>query len=313
MRKHGLTVDNLLAVDLVTADGERLRVDDETEPELFWGLRGGGGNFGIATAFEYRLHPIGPIVLGGPIFWSLQDAPAVLRFVREFAALAPDELGIVYTTRLAPPAPFMPPEQVGKPVLGLVLVWAGDVVEGQKAIAPLRAIAVPIADAVRPVPFLFLQSQFDLGNPHGLHYYWRSRRLADLSDAVIDTLVGHTEAITSRLSYIAGFTGGGAVARVDPEATAVGNRDVGFEMNFVAAWPPSDSEGQRHTAWVRNGWEALRPYSTGVYSHFLSDEGLAGVEAAYGDRLRRLTALKDRYDPTNVFRLNANIPPSRRS
>ena len=312
MRKHGLTVDNLLAVDLVTAVGERLRVDAETEPELFWGLRGGGGNFGIATAFEYRFHPVGPIVLGGPIFWRLDEGREVLRFLRDFAPQAPDELGITVAARLAPPMPFLPPEQYGKPVVGLVLVWAGDIAEGQKAIAPLRAIGAPIADVVRPVPYLALQSMLDGGAPHGMHYYWKSHRLPQISDAVIDAILGRVESITSPFSQVSGWAIGGAVSRVDPDATAVGEREVGLELNIVAAWPPPNPDGERHTAWVREGWETLRPHSVGVYANFLSDEDAAGVEAAYGERLMRLTALKDRYDPTNVFRLNANIPPSRR-
>ena len=311
MRKYGLTVDNLLAVDLVTAAGERMRVDATAEPELFWGLRGGGVNFGIATAFKYRLHPVGPIVLGGPIFWPLADAPEVLSFVRDFAPQAPDELGIVMFGRLAPPGPLVPPEQYGKPILGLVPVWAGDPAEGLRAIAPLRQIGRPIAEGVRPLPYLFLQSMVDAGNQHGMHYYWRSQRLPKLAGDVIDVITGLVEGITSPLSYVAGFAMGGAAGRVDAGATAVGERGDGFEVSIVAGWPPPDRAGERHTAWVRQGWTDLRPHSTGVYAHFLSDEGAAGVEAAYGARLRRLTALKDRYDPTNFFRLNANIPPSR--
>lgn len=310
MRKHGLTVDNLLSVDLVTADAERMHVDDETEPELFWGLKGGGGNFGIATAFEYRLHPVGPIVLGGPIFWPIADAPEVLRFLRDFAPEAPDELGITLALRLAPPMPFLPPEQYGKPVVGLVLVWAGDVAEGQKEILPLRALGAPIADVVRPVPYLSIQSMLDAGAPHGTHYYWKSHRLPNLSDEVIDVLVARVESITSPFSQISGWAVGGAVSRADPVATAVGEREVGFEVNIVAAWPPPDPNGLRHTAWVREGWEALRSHSVGVYANFLSDEGAAGIEAAYGERLKRLVAIKDQYDPTNFFRLNANIAPS---
>lgn len=310
MRKHGLTVDNLRAVDLVTAEGERLHVNPESEPELFWGLRGGGGNFGIATAFEYRLHPVGPIVLGGPIFWPLADAPQVLRFLRDFASEAPDELGITIAARLAPPMPFLPAEQYGKPVLGLVLVWAGVPGEGEKSIAPLREISTPIADVVRPVPYLALQSMLDGGAPHGMHYYWKSHRLPNLSDKVIDVIVSRVESITSPFSQIGGWAVGGAASRADPEATAVGAREVGFEFNITAAWPPPDPNGDRHISWVREGWEAMRPHSVGVYANFLSDEGGAGIEAAFGGRLQRLTALKDRYDPTNFFRMNANVPPS---
>jgi FAD/FMN-containing dehydrogenase len=313
MRKHGLTVDNLLSVDLVTADGGRLHVNAASEPELFWGLRGGGGNFGIATAFEYRLHPVGPLVLGGPIFWPLAEAPDVLRFLRDYAPEAPDELGITIALRLAPPAPFLPPEQYGKPVLGLVLVWAGDPAAGQRAIAPLRAIGAPVGELIRPLPYLFFQSMLDGGAPHGMHYYWKSHRIPHLSDDVIDVLVSRVEGITSPFSQIGGWAVSGAASRVDPDATAVGKREVGFELNVTAAWPPPDPNRERHTAWVRDGWEALSPYSAGVYANFLSDEGASGLEAAYGARLRRLTALKDRYDPTNFFRMNANIPPTGRN
>jgi FAD/FMN-containing dehydrogenase len=310
MRRFGLTVDNLLGVDLVTADGEAVHVDAWTEPELFWGLRGGGGNFGVATAFTYRLHQLGPMVLGGPVFWALEDAAEVLGAVRELAPSAPDELGIVLFLRLAPPNPALPPELPGTPVLGLNLVWAGDPAAGRAAVAPWRRIGRPLADLVRPAPYLFVQSSLDAGNPHGLHYYWRSQRVPDLTEAVVDRLAGLAGSITSPLSYVAGFAMGGAVTRVDGDTTAVGEREAGYELSIVAAWPPPDPSPERHVAWVRGGSEALSPYRTGVFSHFLSDEGPAGVEDVYGDRLTRLTALKDRWDPANVFRHNANIPPT---
>jgi FAD/FMN-containing dehydrogenase len=310
MRRHGLTVDNLVAVDLVTAEGERRRVDADTEPELLGGLRGGGGNFGIATAFTYRLHPVGPIVLGGPVFWRLDDASQVLRFLRDFAPEAPDELGITMAMMLAPPVPFLPPAQVGRPVLGLVLVWAGDLGDGERATAPLRGLGSPVAELVRPAPYVALQSALDGGAPAGRHYYWRSHRLGGLPDQATEVLVERVAAITSPFSQIGGWAMGGAVSRVDPEATAVGEREVGFDLNLAAAWPPTDPDPGRHLAWVREGWEALRPHGVGVYVNFLSDEGTSGVQAAYGKRLARLTALKDRYDPDNVFRHNANIPPS---
>jgi hypothetical protein len=310
MRKFGLTVDNLLSVDLVTAEGERMHVDADSESELFWGLRGGGGNFGIATAFEYRLHPVGPLVLGGPIFWAFDQAPRILRFIRDFAPQAPDELGITIAMMLAPPVPFLPPERFGKPVVGLVLVWAGDVAQGERVIAPLRGIAPPIADVVRPVPYVFVQSMLDGGAPHGRHYYWRSHQLPYLSDEVIDVFVERIGSITSPFSQINGWAVGGAVSRVDPDATAVGGREVGFDIGIAAGWSPSDADAERHMAWVRRAWEEMRPHSAGVYVNFLSDEGANGIDAAYGGRIKPLTALKDRYDPTNVFRLNANILPS---
>jgi FAD/FMN-containing dehydrogenase len=311
MRRFGLTVDNLRSVDLVTADAQVMRVDADVEPELFWGLRGGGGNFGIATTLEYRLHPVGPIVLGGPVFWPITDAPAVLRFLRDFTPEAPDELGITIALRLAPPMPFLPPDQYGKPVLALILVWAGDPKEGARALGALRGIGSPLADVVTPVPYVALQSLLDGGAAHGIHYYWKSHRLPALSDQVIDTLIDRVGCITSPLSQIGGWAVGGAVGRVGPEATAVGDRGTGFEVNVTAAWQPSDADPQRHVQWVRDGWNALQPHASGVYANFLSDEGPAGVETAYGARLTRLVALKDRFDPTNFFRLNGNIPPSR--
>jgi hypothetical protein len=309
MRRYGLTVDNLLSVDLVTADGERMHVDTQTEPELFWGLRGGGGNFGIATAFTFRMHSVGPLVLAGPIIWPLADAPEVLSTVREFARDAPDALGIAIGLRLAPPMPFLPPEHYGKPILMLLLVWSGNLAEGEAAVAPLRRIGRPLADVVRPVPYLAIQTIGDAANQHGMHYYWRSLRLPNLSSDVIDVLVAATESMTSTLSYFGCFAVGGAASRVAPEETAVGAREIGFELNTVAGWRPQDPDGERHTAWVRKTWDTLRPHSTGVFAHFLSDEGAAGIHAAYGERLERLTTLKARYDPTNFFRLNANIPP----
>ena len=313
MRKHGLTVDNLLSVDIVTADADRIHVDAESEPDLFWGLRGGGGNFGIAAALEYQLHPVGPLVLGGPIVWKLDDAPAALRFIRDFAPAVPDELGMTIALFRAPPMPILPTEEYGKPALALILVWAGDPAAGQRVIAPLLRIGAPLAELVRPTPYVALQSMLDNGAPHGRHYYWKSHRIPLLTDAVIDTLVGRAEAITSPFSQVGIWAVGGAVSRVAPETTAVGAREVGFEVNIVAAWTPADGDGPRHVAWVRETWELLRPHSVGVYANFLSDEEAEEIEAAYGERIRRLTALKDRYDPTNFFRMNANIPPSRLS
>jgi FAD/FMN-containing dehydrogenase len=311
MRKHGLTVDNLQAVELVTADGERVRADEASEPELFWGLRGGGGNFGIATAFEYRLHPVGPMVLGGPVFWPLADARAVLTRLREVAPEAPDELGISLAIMPAPPVPFLDAGQFGTPVVGLVLAYAGDLAEGERVTAPLRRVGTPLADVVRPMPYLALQSMLDAGAPHGRHYYWKSHRLATLSDDAIDAFLDRMAALTSRFAQINGWAMGGAVSRVDPAATAVGEREVGFDISLAVGWDPDDPEPDRHRRWARDGWDALRRESAGVYANFISDEGAAGVEAAYGDRLARLQALKDRYDPANVFRLNANIAPSR--
>jgi FAD/FMN-containing dehydrogenase len=310
MRKHGLTVDNVLAVGLVTAEGEQLRVDADSQPELFWGLRGGGGNFGIATAFEFRLHRVGPIILGGPIFWPIEEMPRVLRFLRDFAPEAPDELGITLSIAAAPPAPFLPLERFGKPITGVVLAWAGDLDEGEKAIAPLREVAPPIAQVVRPIPYVALQGMLDGSAPHGRHYYWKSHRFETFPDDLIEIFAARVESVEAPFWQLNGWAVGGAASRVDPAATALGHREVGFDLNVVAAWPPPDPRAEEHIAWVREGHRQMEPYAAGVYANFISDEGDAGVEAAYGERLARLVALKDRYDPTNFFRLNANVPPS---
>ncbi|HUG16711.1 MAG TPA: FAD-binding oxidoreductase [Thermomicrobiales bacterium] len=312
MRKFGLTVDSLLSADLVTAAGERLHVSADSNPELFWGLRGGGGNFGVVTSFEYQLHPVGPTVLAGPVFWRLSDGPDVLRFLRDFAPDAPDDLGITIAARLAPPMPFVPKELVGSPIFGLILVWAGDHDEGRRVIEPLLKMSSPIAEVVRPTPYVAIQTLLDASAAHGNHYYWKSHRIPLLSEGAIEAIVQGVETMTSPMSQISGWAIGGAASRVAPDATAVGAREVGFELNVTAAWQPSNPDGARHVAWVRETWEQLRADSVGVYANFLSDEDQAGVEAAYGQRLARLTAVKDRYDPTNLFRMNANIRPSAR-
>ena len=192
----------------------------------------------------------------------------------------------------------------------LVLLWAGDPADGQRALAPVRAIARPVADAVRPMPYVALQSLLDGSAPHGRHYYWKSHRLPSFPDELIDIVVARVAVAKAPFWQLNGWAVGGAASRVDARATAMSQRDEGFHFNIVAAWPPPDAERDSHVAWVRESWELLRPYGEGVYANFISDEGDAGVEAAFGERLARLVALKDRHDPTNFFRLNANIPPS---
>jgi hypothetical protein len=310
MRKYGLVVDNLLGAEVVTAEGETVRADAEHEPELFWALRGGGGNFGIATALSYRLHPVGPLVLGGPIFWPIDQAPEVLVLLDEWSRTAPDELGVTAVLQMAPPAPFLPVSAYGTPVIGAVLCWAGDPAEGRNAIAPLRAVGTPLADLVTLVPYLALQSMLDGGARHGMHYYWRSHRVPELTGDVAGLLLDRAAGLPTPFAQVGAWMVGGAVSRVDPDATAVADREPGFEINMVAAWPPPDPRRDQHVAWVREGWEAMRPHSAGVYANFISDEGEAGLRGAYGDRLKRLTEVKDHWDPHNVFRCNANIPPS---
>jgi hypothetical protein len=190
------------------------------------------------------------------------------------------------------------------------VVWCGDIADGMRAIAPLRATGTPLADVVRPVPYRSVQTLLDGAAPAGTRAFWRSLRFADLDAAVIDEIASLVESVTSPMSLISGWAIGGAVSRVDPASTAIGERPPGFEVRLIGQWPPTDPDGERHIAWVKDGWETLRPHSTGrQYPGQLSDEGIAGVRAAYGDHFHRLVALKERWDPTNVFRHNANIPP----
>jgi FAD/FMN-containing dehydrogenase len=312
MRRCGATVDNLLAADVVTADGEIVRASEDENGELLWGLRGGGGNFGVVTSFEYRLHEVGPTVLAGPIYWALEDAPEVLRFYRDFIAEAPDELTTIVNLRHAPPTPLLAPELHGTPSVAVLACYAGSLERGEEALAPLRRFGSPLADALAPRPYLELQGLFDAGLPHGWHYYWKSWELPPLGDDAIDTLVEQAAKVTNERSYIIVFHLGGAIARVGEQETAYPQRDAAHNVNINAAWLPGDPEPERHVAWARDTFAALEPFGTGrAYVNFLADEGQERVRAAYGGgKYRRLVALKRAYDPANVFHLNQNIDPS---
>jgi FAD/FMN-containing dehydrogenase len=311
MRKHGATVDNLLSVDLVTADGDVLTASEDENPDLFWGVRGGGGNFGVVTSLEYRVHHVGPIVVAGPIFHPLEDAREVLRFYREFIAGAPDELTTIFELSVAPPAPFLPEEVHGTQVVMIGACYAGAPENGLDVVRPLKEFGNPIADLLEPKPYLALQSLFDPMVPHGWHRYWKSVELPPLTDEAIDTLVEHAPAPTSPKSYCIVFQLGGAVARVGADETAYGQRDAAHNVNVNAVWTEDDPDGERHVAWARDAFSALRPHAgPHVYVNFLGDEGAGRVRQAYGERqYERLTALKRAYDPTNLFRLNQNIEP----
>ena len=311
MRKHGATVDNLVSVDLVTAEGELLTASEDQNPDLFWGLRGGGGNFGIVTSFEYRLHPVGPIVLAGPIFHRLEDAREVLRFYREFIAAAPDELTTIFDLSVAPPLPFLPEDVHGNPIVMVGACYAGAPEDGIEAVRPLKGFGTPIVDLLEPKPYAALQSMFDPLVPHGWHRYWKSVELPPLTDDAIDTLVEHAFAVTSPKSYCIVFQLGGALARVGEDETAFSQRDAAHNVNINAVWTEDDVAGERHVAWARDFYSAMQPHARErVYVNFLGDEGAHRVRQAYGVRqYERLAELKRTYDPTNFFRLNQNIEP----
>jgi hypothetical protein len=312
MRKFGLSIDNLLSCDVVTADGEFLLASAEENTELFWGLRGGGGNFGIVTSFEFQLHPLGPTVLAGMVVWPMEDAPGVLGFLRDFVAEAPDEVGIMGNLRLAPALPIIPAELQGKPIVAIVPMYTGSIEEGEKVLEPIRQFGTPVLDTVAPKPYVTHQKAFDPALPHGLHYYWKSHKLGSLTDEIIQIVLQHAQRITSPLTTVSLFTQGGAVARIREEEAAFPNRDAAHDINIVAAWKSDDLEPDRHIEWVRGFFGALEPHSRGVYVNFTSDDPNERVRAhAYSSQQwSRLVTLKRKVDPTNFFRLNANIPPT---
>ena len=311
MRKHGATVDNLLSVDLVTAEGELLTASGDENPDLFWGIRGGGGNFGVVTSFEYRLHPVGPTVLAGPIFHPFDDAREVLAFYREFIAAAPDELTTIFELSVAPPLPFLPEDMHGKPIVMVGACYAGAPEDGIDVVRPLKEFGTPTADLLEPKPYLALQSMFDPFVPHGWHRYWKSVELPPLTDDAIDTLVDHSSAPTSPKAYTIVFQLGGALARVGEDEMAFSQRGTAHNVNINAVWTEDDPEGERHVAWARDFFDAMQAHAGGrVYVNFLGEEGGSRVRQAYGARnYERLVELKRAYDPTNFFRLNQNIEP----
>ena len=309
MRKYGLTIDQLLSVDLVTADGQLVKASATENPDLFWGVRGGGGNFGIVTEFEFRLNPLGPVVLAGPIFWAMEDSPQVLRFYRDWITDIPDEMQTIVIHRKAPAAPYLPPELHGKPVVAIGVCYAGPVEDGEKLVRPLREFGSTVLDLCTAKPFLDLQSMFDPSFPHGWWYYFRSADLAELSDDVIDIVADHALRMKSPLTAFPIFHLGGAIARVAEDETAYNARSAAHTININATTATSDGF-EDECAWSRNFWSALQPYHTSVYVNFLMDEGEDRIRAAYGPaKYDRLKALKRRYDPDNFFRLNQNIPP----
>ena len=309
VRKYGLALDRLRAVELVTADGEILHASADEHAELFWGLRGGGGNFGVATAFEVNLHPAG-MVLGGPVFYDAADAERILRAYARYAASAPDELTTIATFMVAPPAPFIPPEKQGSAVVALLVCYTGNLTEGARVVAPLRQLATPIADVIAPMPYPAMFALTQEGTIRGLQHAVRSLFLRTLSDEVIHTIVAEAAAIMSPLTLVQVRVLGGAMSRVPAEATAFAHRDKQALVMATNFGPVADAETSR----VRTEqiWQALRPYADGVYMNFLGDEGERRIHEAYPPATyARLAALKKRYDPANIFHLNQNIPPAR--
>lgn len=310
MRKLGLTVDQLISADVVTADGSFVKANATENADLFWGLRGAGSNFGVVTEFEFRLNPLGPMVLSGPIYWPMEDSPKVLRFYREWLREAPDELMTIVIHRKAPAVPTIPTEMHGRPVVAVICCYPGEINRGEAIIQPLRSFGTPLLDQCAPRTFLAHQAMFDPSFETGWWYYFRACDVVELSDPVIDITVEHSMKISSPTTSFPIWQMGGAVARVDDDEMAFSGRRAGYTFNIGASTKTAEGfETERE--WVKNFWSALAPYHMGVYSNFLMDEGVDRVKLAYGERkYERLRELKKKYDPKNVFKSNQNIPPA---
>jgi FAD/FMN-containing dehydrogenase len=309
MRKYGLACDNLVAADVVTADGRLIRATETENPDLFWGLRGGGGNFGIVTQFEFDLHPLGPVIYAGPVFYPAQAAHDLLRVFREWAGDAPDEITALVNLTTAPPLPVIPEEWHGKKVAALIAASTGPIDEGDALVRNLRNVAEPIADLLGPMPYNVIQTLIDPLWGKGIHSYFKATNLARLDDELVGRLCDLQLAAPGPQCEIHVHQMGGAVGRVAESETAFAERSMPFVLNAVTGWHTPEA-GPAHKEWARNVIAAASEASTGrAYVNFLGDTDSA--RTAYGDETyARLVSLKNDYDPTNVFRLNQNIEPS---
>ena len=311
-RRLGLTIDNLLSAEVVTAEGEIVRASARENPDLFWGIRGGGGNFGIVTSFEFQLHPVGPEVLSGLVVHPLGAAGDVLRYYRDFLPTTPEALSCWFVLRQAPPLPFLAAEWHGKPILALAMCWSGELAEGERVTAPLRSFGKPLADVVAPNPYADWQTVLDPLLTPGFRNYWKSHDFLALSDGLIDVLLEYAGKIPDPNTEIAYVQLGGAVSRVPQDATAYTHRDAQFVMNVHGRWTDPDRD-QACIGWARDLFRAAAPFATGgAYVNFLTEEEGDRVRAVYGSNYGRLVELKNRYDPTNLFRMNQNIRPNGR-
>jgi FAD/FMN-containing dehydrogenase len=311
-RLAGLSSDNLVGATVVTADGRVLRASSDENPDLFWAIRGGGGNFGVVTEFEFGLHQVGPLVNLGLFLFSPEHGRDLFRFAREFVRDLPDDSQMFLAGLNAPPEPFVPEELQLSPVFGLVVVGLGDAETHQRLIAPIKESLSPVVELVTPLPYVDLQQMFDASAPWGLHSYEKSIYVDDLTDGVIDVIVEHQAKKISPLSFVPIFNFGGAFRRLNEEATAFGgSRDTGYAIN-ISATTPSPDEFDAERSWVRAYWSALLPHATGSggYVNFMTEYDEDRVRNSYGPKYQKLQEIKAAFDPENVFHLNPNIKPA---
>jgi hypothetical protein len=311
-RRWGWTTDTVLGMDVVTADGRLVRASNDENKDLFWGLRGGGGNFGVVTGIDYGLYPVGPEIVGGVVAWPASEAPGVLELYRTLAENAPPELTLVLIMRPAPPAPWLPKDRHGTPIVAIVACHSGKPEEGEKAVAPIKSFGKPIGDILIRRPYAQMQSLLDATQPKGRRYYWKSEYLPRIEPALCEKVMEHAGRIRSPHSAVILFQLDGALNRLGEEHSPVGNRDARYVFNVSGSWEQAAEDGS-HIRWAREAWNDMRPFSTGgTYINFLTeDEGEERTEAALGGNLRRLAGIKGHWDPENVFRTNRNIAPER--
>jgi FAD/FMN-containing dehydrogenase len=310
-RKYGFTCDNLIEAEVVTADGRKVRASADENPDLFWGLRGGGGNFGIVTAFHFQLHPVPPLLLAGMLVWPAAVGRDLARFYRDFMLGAPDEVGGAMAFITAPPAPFVPPEVQGHPVIGAIVTYCGDPDDGARVLAPLREFGPPAVDLVEPMPYVAVQQLIEPGNPHGMHNYWTADFYDTMPDEALDVLVEHATQPVSPLTQVLLVPGGGAISRIPEDAMAFGQRHSQWNVHYLSMWPdPADTAA--NIEYTKRISRAMKPYAAGrVYLNFIGDEGQERVESGFGPgKYEKLQALKREWDPDNLFCHNQNIKPA---
>ena len=310
-RRWGYTTDNVVGMDLVTADGKLVRATEDENPDLFWALRGGGGNFGVVTGIDYTLYPVGPEVAGGVVAWPASDAPKVLEFYRKLAEKAPRELTLVAFMRPAPPAPWIPKEFHGKPIVAILACHSGSADEGAKMISPIKTFGKPIADMLVRRPFAQLQALLDATQPKGRRYYWKSEYLPRIEPRLCEKFMGHAARIRSPHSAVILFQLEGALNEFPADHSPVGNRDARYVLNIAGSWERAEDD-DANVGWARDTWKDLKEFSTGGnYVNFQTeDEDTDRIEAALGTAYQRLTAVKAAWDPENFFRTNRNIQPA---
>jgi FAD/FMN-containing dehydrogenase len=310
-RRWGWASDNVVGMDVVTADGRLVRASNDENTDLFWGLRGGTGNFGVVTSIDYTLYPVGPEILGGMVAWPASEAPKVLDLYRTLSEQAPPELTLVLLIRPAPPAPWLPKDMHGKPIVGILACYTGDPEEGERLVVPIKSFGEPIGDTIARRSYVQMQSLLDATQPKGRRYYWKSEYLSAIESGLGSKFIEHAAKIRSPHSAVILFHLEGALNQLEEDHSPVGNRDARYVLNIAGSWEqPADDEA--NIEWARGAWEDMKPFSTGgTYINFLTeDEGPERTKAALGKGLDRLAKIKSRWDPENTFRTNRNIKPT---